>query len=136
MATIKLISEMEATPEVNEVFEDVKQHFNLDFVPNVFKAMANNPDALMQGWNQLKAIEESWGKEMTYLLSLAVDITNGCDYCINFDTAVLKQLGWDDRKIEMLVSFISMNDSYNKYVQGLSLEPDVTPEVMERRMAA
>lgn len=136
METIKLISEQEASPEINEIYNDIKQHFNLDFVPNVFKAMARNPESLIQGWQYLKQVEGSWGKEMTYILALAVDITNGCDYCINFDTAVLKQMGWDDNKIEQLVGFISLNSQYNKYVEGLQLEPDVTPEVMERHMAA
>lgn len=136
MPTVKLISEQEASPDVIEVYEDIKNHFNIDFVPNVFKAMARNPEALIQGWEQLKDIEETWGKEMTYLLSLAVDVTNGCDYCTNFDTAMLKQLGADDEKIEQIVSFIALNNMYNKYVQGLQLEPDLTPEVMDQQMAA
>lgn len=40
MATIHLIEENEASADVEAVYEEVKKHFNLDFVPNIFKAMA------------------------------------------------------------------------------------------------
>ena len=39
-ATIKLISEDEASPEVKAVYEDAKRHFNIDVVPSAIKAMA------------------------------------------------------------------------------------------------
>ena len=136
MATIKLIEEHEASPEVREVYEDVKRHFDLDFVPNVIKAMAHNPQALKEQWEGLKVAEDRWGKETFYLLSLAVDVADGCDYCISFDTAMLKRLGWDDAKIEELVGFVSLAGMYNTYVTGLQLETDVTPDVIERLKAA
>lgn len=136
MATIHLIEEQEASPDVKAIYDEVKQHFNLDFVPNVIKAMANNPEDLKQQWEGIKQTEAYWGKEIAYLIGLAVDVTNGCSYCINFDTAMLKQLGYDDAKIENLVKFIGANSYYNKYVDGLQLEPDVTPATFERKMAA
>lgn len=80
MATIRLIEENEASPEVKAIYEEIKQHFNLDFVPSVFKAIAHNPETLKVQWEGLKQDEEYWGKETSYLISLAVDVTNGCDY--------------------------------------------------------
>ena len=136
MATIKLVTEQEAAPEVKEIYEDVKRHFNLDFVPNAIKAMARNPQMLKEQWEGLKQAETAWGKETFYLLSLAVDVVDGCDYCINFDTAMLKTLGWDDARIEQLVAFVSLAGMWNTYVTGLQLETDVTPEVIAGRMAA
>lgn len=136
MTTIRLISEEEASPEVHEVYEDVKDHFNLDFVPNIIKAMANNPATLRQQWETMKQAESAWGAETFYLLSLVSDVVNGCDYCAHFDAAMLKQAGWDDAKIEGLTNFIANAVMWNTYVKGLGLEPDVTPEKIERRMAA
>jgi len=49
---------------------------------------------------------------------------------------MLKQLGYDDAKIEKLIAFISAGSLYNKYVDGLQLEPDVRPDIIERKMAA
>lgn len=79
-ATIHLVEESEATNDVRTIYNEIKQHYNLDFVPNVFKAVARNPQALKQTWEQMKQGEAMWGKETFYLISLAVDVTNGCDY--------------------------------------------------------
>jgi len=49
---------------------------------------------------------------------------------------LLKQLGYDDTKIERLIRFISAGSLFDKYADGLQLEPDVTPAVMERKKAA
>lgn len=137
MTTIHLVTDEEAAPEVREVFEDVKRYYNLDFVPNVFRAMAHRPEELVQQWQGLKQAETEVGKELIYVLSLAVDVTRNCSYCINFDTAVLKhQLGYSDARIEGLINMIALMGMYNTYVQGLNLDIDVTPEVMGRRMAA
>ena len=135
METIHLIHENEASPDVRAVYEDIKRHFDLDFVPSIFKALANNPPVLAQQWEGFKQAESMWGKETLYLISLGIDVTNGCNYCINFDTSMLKQMGYDDAKIESLISFISGNNFYNIYAEGLQLEPDVTPAVVERQMA-
>ena len=80
MPTIRLVEESEASPEVKSIYADVKQHFGLDFVPSVFKAIANNPESLKAQWEGLKQDEDYWGKETAYLISLAVDVTNQCDY--------------------------------------------------------
>lgn len=137
MATIMLVEESTAPEEIKQVYNEVKEYFNLDFVPNAFKAIAHQgPEILRQQWEGLKESEKLLGKEATYLIALAVDITNGCDYCINFDSSVLKQLGYDDKKIEAVVNLISLNSFYNRYVEGLQLETDVTPQTMTGKMAA
>jgi len=131
-----MIEENEASPEVKAIYDDVKQHFNLDFVPNAIKALAHDPESLKAQWEELKQTEQYWGKEFTYAIGLAVDVINGCSYCINFDSAMLKSLGYDDKKIENLIKLIGSNSFYNAYVDGLQLEPDVTPATFERKMAA
>lgn len=136
LATIRLIEENEASAEVKVIYDEIKQHFGLDFVPNAFKAGAHDPESLKALWEGLKQDEEYWGKEVSYLIGLAVDVTNQCSYWIDFDTAMLKQLGYDDAKIERLIKAISSASFYNKYVDGLRLESDVTPATFERKMAA
>jgi AhpD family alkylhydroperoxidase len=134
--TIRLVSEEEASPEVNAIYQDVKKHYNLEFVPNAMKALAHDPVALKQAWEGLVQLEEYWGLEMATVIALAVDVTNGCQYCINFETALLKEMGYSDEKIHNLVSFIAQESFFNRYVEGLGLEPDVTPAMMERKKAA
>lgn len=49
---------------------------------------------------------------------------------------MLKQLGYDDARLEKLIGTISTASLYNKYVDGLQLEPDVKPDIIERKKAA
>jgi len=80
LATIRLIEEHEASPDVKAVYDAVKQHWDLNFVPNIIKALAHDPESLKATWESIKQDEEYWGKETYYLLSLAVDVTNQCSY--------------------------------------------------------
>ncbi|MBE0477151.1 MAG: hypothetical protein IBX62_08655 [Coriobacteriia bacterium] len=80
MATIHLIEENEASAEVRQVYEDIKTHYGFGFVPNIFKALAHQPEILKLQWEGYKQAERTWGKEMVTLMSLAVDVTNGCRY--------------------------------------------------------
>jgi hypothetical protein len=56
MATLALVSEREATGKVKEIYEQIQQAFGLSFVPNLFKAMAHNPDLLEANWRRLGTI--------------------------------------------------------------------------------
>ncbi len=136
MPTIKLVEENMASPEVQALYDDIKRHFNIDFVPNIMKALAENPQVLKAEWEGYKELEQQWGKEMAYAMALAIDVANSCDYCINFDTAMLKQMGWDDAKINSLYQYVASNTWFNKYADALQIEPDVTPAMIEKRMAA
>jgi hypothetical protein len=43
MASIKLIPEEEATGKVREIYEQIKSRLGIDFVPNLYRAMAATP---------------------------------------------------------------------------------------------
>ena len=83
MATVRLIEEEEAQGRVKEIFEDIKTTKEIDFVPGIWRALANHPVHLEVTWKKLKAIMhgptrlDASTKEM---LALAVSITNGCTY--------------------------------------------------------
>ena len=46
MASIKMISESEATGKVKDTYEEIKARLGIDFVPNLYKVMASKPDYL------------------------------------------------------------------------------------------
>lgn len=41
---------------MKDIFDDIKRTFDLPFVPNLFKAMANHPAYLETSWNRFKVI--------------------------------------------------------------------------------
>jgi uncharacterized peroxidase-related enzyme len=83
MASIKLISEDEATGKVKDIYTDIRESLGIDFVPNMYKVMAHKPDYLQATWNKTKAIMQHDGKldRLTKeIIAVAVSAVSGCDY--------------------------------------------------------
>lgn len=83
MASIKLMAEDEASGRVKEIYEEIMAQLGIDFVPNLYKSMAANPDYLEANWNRVKEIMVKEGKldRLTKeIIAVAVSAVNGCDY--------------------------------------------------------
>lgn len=82
MALIRLISEEEATGKVKDIFADIKQTKGIDFVPNIWRALATCPEHLEVTWQKLKTIMRPGKLDVLSkeIIALAVSITNGCEY--------------------------------------------------------
>ena len=83
MASIKMISEEEATGKVKEVYAEIKSQLGIDFVPNLYKVMASKPAYLEANWNKVKAVMVETGKldRMTKeIIAVAVSAVLGCGY--------------------------------------------------------
>lgn len=82
MALIPLIREHEASGKVKEIFDDIKATKGIDFVPNIWRALATCPDHLEVTWQKLKTIMRPGKLDLLTkeIIALAVSITNGCQY--------------------------------------------------------
>lgn len=83
MASIKMISEEEATGKVKEIYEEIKAQLGIDFVPNLYKVMAAKPGYLEANWNKDKAVMIEPGKldSLTKeIIAVAVSAVNNCEY--------------------------------------------------------
>jgi alkylhydroperoxidase family enzyme len=83
MASVHLISEDEATGSVKAIYDEIKAQHGIDFVPNLYKAMAPNPDYLEANWARVKAIMVAEGKldRLTKeIIAVAVSAVNACGY--------------------------------------------------------
>jgi alkylhydroperoxidase family enzyme len=83
MASVKMISEEEATGKVKDIYEKIKSQLGIDFVPNLYKVMAAKPDYLEANWNKVKAVMIEPGKldRLTKeIIAVAVSAVNDCDY--------------------------------------------------------
>jgi len=83
MATVKLLPEDEATGKVKDLYEEIKAKLGIDFVPNLYRAMASNPDYLEANWRKDQAVM-SESKRLDALtkeiIAVAVSAVNACDY--------------------------------------------------------
>ena len=83
MASIRFVSEDEAVGKVKDIYQEIKQQFKIDFVPNLYRVMAANPDYLEANWNKVKAVMFAQGKldRLTKeIIAVAVSAVQGCRY--------------------------------------------------------
>ena len=86
MSTLALSPTIESNPKVKAVFDDIRQTRQSDFINNMWRYLAFNPDLLESTWHEVKAVMASPSsldpltKEMIYI---AVSVTNACSYCVH-----------------------------------------------------
>jgi AhpD family alkylhydroperoxidase len=131
MPTVKLVDENTTQPKVRAIFDDIKATKKIERIPNIWRALAANPDHLELCWNQVKAIMKPGKLDLMTkeIIAAAVSITNGCDYCINSHLAAAQKLGLDADGMREVLAVVGLYNQFNKLVFGLQIEPDVFPKV-------
>jgi uncharacterized peroxidase-related enzyme len=111
MALVSYISNQDAAEKVKPVFEGMEK--KIGAVPNVFRAMAHNPEMLeaFLGLNATLARTRLDGKlrELAYIKTSEL---NGCDYCLHHHRRLGKKAGLNDRQISETVQSAS-SDAYD-----------------------
>jgi uncharacterized peroxidase-related enzyme len=134
-ATVRLVEEGEAAGKVAAIYADIKATKKIDFVPNLWKVLATNPDHLEMVWSRLKAVmhPEASGRQARLdpltreIIALAVSATNGCGYCINSHTAAVRKLGLDVETLGEVMAVIGLFNTTNSLAEGYQVEPDILP---------
>ncbi|UCD82516.1 MAG: carboxymuconolactone decarboxylase family protein [Desulfobacterales bacterium] len=126
MATVKLVETDEASPAVSEVYDDIMQTRQIDWINNFWKALAVQPDLLRRTWEGVKTVMapgalDPLTKEMLYI---AVSVTNGCQYCINSHTAAARKKGMNDEMLAELMAVVGMANQTNALVNGFQVQLD------------
>jgi alkylhydroperoxidase family enzyme len=82
MSTVKLVDENSGHPVVRAVFADIKATKKLERIPNIWRALATNPQHLELCWTRLKAIMQPGKIDLLTkeIIALAVSATNNCRY--------------------------------------------------------
>jgi AhpD family alkylhydroperoxidase len=135
IATVKPVEEDQATGRIAEIFTDIKQTKNIDFVPALWRTIATNPIQLELVWTSLKTLmhPEAAGRSVRLspqtreIIALAVSATNGCPYCVNSHTAALRKLGMDQETLGEVMAIIGLFNMTNSLANGYQVEPDVRP---------
>lgn len=129
MATVRLVDENHPDPIVQEVFRDIKATKKIDFIPNIWRALASHPEHLQLCWTRLKAIMKPGKLDLLTkeIIALAVSATNGCNYCINSHTAAVQKLGLDNEKLGEVLAVVGLYNAMNKLADAYQIEPDILP---------
>ena len=83
MAVVEMVPEEEAAGKVKEIYEEIKSQLGIDFVPNLYRVMAQKPEYLEANWNKVNAVMAAEGKldRLTKeIIAVAVSAVNACHY--------------------------------------------------------
>ena len=135
IATVRPVAEAEATGKVAEIYADIRQTKQIDFVPNFWRVLATNPDQLSAVWTTLKGLmhPEAAGRtspldpQTREIIALAVSATNGCAYCVNSHTAAAMKHGLDVAAVGEVLAIAGLFNMTNALAEGYQIEPDVKP---------
>ncbi len=133
MPIINLVDENCPDPIVQRVFQDIKETKQIDFIPNIWRALATHPEHLELCWTRLKAIMspgkvDALTKE---IVALAVSVTNGCEYCINSHSAAAQKLGLDADGLGEVLAVVGLFNQMNKLAEAYQVEADIRPKAAE-----
>lgn len=126
MATVRLLSHAEASPEAQQVIDDIKRVRDVDDVNNFWKALANSPALLQSVWSQAQQVMkpgalDALTKELIYI---AVSTANGCEYCIHSHTAAARAKGMSDEQHAELLAVIALASQTNALANALQVPVD------------
>ena len=127
MATIKPPSDPEKDPKVKAVFDDIRATRGTDFINNVWRYLAFDPDLLAATWAEVKAVMatpsalEPKVKEMLYA---AVSISNSCDYCTHSHLAAARAKGMTEAEFADFLRVVSSAGKTNHLLNGLRIPVD------------
>ncbi|MHB1393414.1 MAG: carboxymuconolactone decarboxylase family protein [Clostridia bacterium] len=120
---VKLISDEEASPEVMQMFDQIKHQAGM--VPPTIRAMANKPDYLKVYLEKMQLVMGS-GKldgKTKLLIALTVSILNNCEMCITQYTNKVKETGITDEELIELLSVIDLVGGTNHFNNGMMIKP-------------
>ncbi|MGP6086895.1 carboxymuconolactone decarboxylase family protein [Antarctobacter jejuensis] len=126
MATVRLLSDEELSPEALAVFEDIRAVRGTDYVNNFWRALAHDPALLKATWERLKVVMgpgalDPLVKEMLYV---AVSASNGCEYCAHSHTAAARAKGMTPGMYGELLAVVGMASQTNALASALQVPVD------------
>ncbi|MGE0823364.1 MAG: carboxymuconolactone decarboxylase family protein [Candidatus Binatia bacterium] len=126
MSTVPLVEYQDASPEVQAIFDEIKQARNVPDVNNFWKALANHPDNLRRIWASLRDVMQPGALDglTKELLYIAVSITNKCDYCTYSHTAAAFAKGMSAAQYQELLAVVGMAHQTNALATGLKVPVD------------
>jgi AhpD family alkylhydroperoxidase len=126
MAITQLVEYEDAPPEVRAVYDDIMATRQVDWVNNMWKALAHHPPTLERVWSQVKAVMAPGAldplvKELVYI---AVSVTNNCEYCLHSHTAAARAKGMDEAMLGELMAVVALANQTNRLAIGYQVPVD------------
>jgi uncharacterized peroxidase-related enzyme len=137
MAIVSYISNQDAAEKVKPVFEGMQK--KLGAVPNVFRAMAHNPD-MLEAFLALNATlpRTQLNGKLRELAYIKTSELNECDYCLHHHRALGKKAGLNDRQAtetaqgETSDAYDELERDVMRYAEEVTRHINVSDELLGR----
>jgi len=129
-ASVQVVEENEATEKVEDIYKEIQETLGIDFVPNMYKALAVNPDYLEMTWKKIQlvmGVDGKLGRKTKEIVALTVSIMSGCKYCTHVYNEAVKHAGFDDGALLELYEVIDLYSGLNRLNIGLETKRDEKP---------
>ena len=112
MALVSYVSNQDAAEKIKPVFEGMEK--KIGAVPNVFRAMAHNPE-MLEAFLALNATlpKTKLNGKLRELAYIKTSELNGCDYCLHHHRGLGKKAGLNDRQVAETAQF-ETSDAYDE----------------------
>ncbi len=128
--TTDVVDESTAAGKVRMIYDDIKKTLGIDFIPNMYKAMALNPDYLELTWNRVQAVMTKEGKldkNTKDIIALTVSIMSGSNYCIDVYNGAVSNNGLDDEALTEIYAIIDIYSGLNRFNVAQQTKKDEKP---------
>lgn len=126
MALTRLLDDSEISPEAANIFKEMRDLRQTDYINNLWRAIAGNPALLGRTWDQVKTVMKPGAldavtKEMIYI---AVSAANNCNYCLHTHTAAARSKGMSEAMFNELMDVVALASQTNRIAIGYQVETD------------
>jgi uncharacterized peroxidase-related enzyme len=137
MALVSYVSNQDAPEKIKPVFEGMEKKIGV--VPNVFRAMAHNPE-MLEAFLALNATlpKTKLDGKLRELAYIKTSELNGCDYCLHHHRGLGKKAGLNDRQVAETAQY-ETSDAYTdlerevmRYAEEVTRHIDVSDGVYNR----
>lgn len=112
------------------IYDDIKKTLGIDFIPNMYKAMADNPDYLELTWKRIQAImntEVKLDKNSRDIITFTVSIMSGSKYCIDVYKDAVVNDGLDNKAITEIYAIVDIYSGLNRFYIANQTKKDEKP---------
>tara|TARA_B100000676_G_scaffold308915_1_gene371010 strand:+ start:1061 stop:1447 length:387 start_codon:yes stop_codon:yes gene_type:complete len=121
------MADAESDPRVKAVFDDIRATRGTDYINNLWRYLAFDPQLLEETWQDVKTVMSTPGsidpltREMIYV---AVSAANSCSYCIHSHTAAARARGMTDEQHAELIKIIALAGKTNHLLNAMQVPVD------------
>ena len=127
MSTVAAMADAESDPRVKAVFDDIRATRGTDYINNLWRYLAFDPQLLEETWQDVKTVMSTPGsidpltREMIYV---AVSAANSCSYCIHSHMAAARARGMTDEQHAELIKIIALAGKTNHLLNAIQVPVD------------